>query len=189
MQRRPQPLTPLAGWVMLAMFAVAFLAVVRYAAGGWRGLMHRRLRGPIIALALFGAMAIWGKWLVDQHQAGSASDRAAGIGSALILCGLIALAATFLVAWSRFTARWNESSRIVGDLTAILDSERQHFLAEVTTAERPLELLDALSDLLGPGSWVPGHEWATQQWVADRVQAASMLKPGGTNSRIEKHPS
>ena len=174
---------------MLAMFAAAFLAVVRYAAGGWRGLMHRRLRGPLVALTVFGALAIWGKWLVDQREAGLVSDRAAGLGGMLMLCGLIAFAAALLVAWSRFTARWKESSRIVGDLTAILDSERQHFLAEVTSAERPLALLDALSDLLGPGSWAPGHEWVTQQWIADRIQAAWALKPGTANSRIEKYRS
>lgn len=173
---------------MLAGFAFAFLAIARYAAGGWRGLLHPRLRGPLVAMALFAALGAWGWWLVGQQEPGRSTERATALGGSLLVCSIIAFTAALLVAWSRFTSRWGDASRITGELTTLLDGERQRFLVGEGDARRPLELLEELADLIGPGSWAPGHEWATHQWIADRLPTALALKPGGPIPRIENLP-
>jgi hypothetical protein len=185
MQRRTEPLTPLGEWLMMAGFALVFLAIARYAAGGWRGLLHPRLRGPLVAMAFFAALGTWGGWLVGQQETGQVTERATAIGGTLLVCSIVAFAAALLVAWSRFTSRWEAAARITGELTELLDEERQHFQVEHHNMHQPLALLEELTDLIGPGSWAPGHEWATHQWIADRLPAALALKPDGPKPRIE----
>ena len=180
MQRigRSEPLSPLGKWMLAGWFLVALLAIVRHTAGGWRGLLHHRLRGPLAATIASALLAGGGKWLSDQHLTGLVSERVAGIGGVLMLCGMIACIPAVVVSYTRILSRWEDAAEITRELTDLLDGERQLFHVEGVDAYRPLELLEELTELIGPGGWAPGHPWATQQWIADRIPAALAAKSG-----------
>ena len=185
MQRRgsSDPLTPLGKWLLAGWLLIALLAVLRYTAGGWRGLLHHRLRGPLMATTCFAASAAWGRWLAAQQ------GRTAAMGAVLLVCSLVALAVGVVVTYSRFISRWEASARIASELTDLLDDGLERFHVAEDNAHRPLELLEELTELLGPGGWAPGYPWATQRWIADHIPEALSLKQRGIMSRIEKHRS
>jgi hypothetical protein len=103
-----------------------------------------------------------------------------------MICSIVACLAAAMVTWSRFTWRWREAARITGELTALIDAEQHTLQAVEASAGRPLALLEELTELIGPGAWAPGHEWATHAWIAERLPAAMALdnspKRGTTRS-------
>lgn len=185
MQRpgRSEPLTPLGGWILAAGITLMVIYALHDSAGGLRAVWHRRIRWPFMTTVALLAIGSLGAWLLHLHRTGRATERHAALGGLLLVFGVIATPVAVMVTTSRLRSRQLDGLRITTELEGLPGSDSIRPQADGTNAHRTLELLDELSQLIGPGHHAPGQPWATHAWIAERLRGTGALKPGSLAAR------
>lgn len=170
---------------MYVIIVASLLYHLHRSAGGLTGLWHARVREPLLAAIGAGILFALGGWLSGTDPAGDTIDRR-GMRLLLMLFALVMWCIAMAFLNGGLTDRRKEVERIADELDELLDPTDTHFVVDDSNAHRPLELLDELSELIGPGRYAPGLPWATHQWIAARIPAARALTPNPLEPRIEK---
>lgn len=157
-------------------------------AGGLTGLWHARVREPLLAAIGAGVLLALGGWVGDTDPAEGAVDWR-GMRLLLMLFALLMWFIAMAFLDRGLADRRKEVERIADELDTLLDPTDTHFVLDASNAHRPMELLEELAQLIGPGRYAPGQPWATHQWIADRMAAARAVKPAEPSHRIEKSTS
>jgi hypothetical protein len=140
--------------------------------GGWRGILHPRQREPVGAVLL-------GLLLIGLGIGIIALSLWPAFGVLTIAFGLVITLIAQMMLRSAIEERELEVGDLSDELDKILDPTESHFVVDEHNAHRPLELLEELSALIGPGMFAPGHRWATHEWVAARREAALAARHKG----------
>ena len=159
------------------------------AAGGWRGMWHTRVREPFLTAVGATALYFVGSWLVGRPEGQPGATDWDGMGGVMIAFAMVIWLIATVRTSSALSVRRLDAERIADELDTLLDPTDTHFVVDDSNAHRPLELLNELSQLIGPGKYAPGQPWATHEWIAERMPAAHAVKPGESSRRIDQSTS
>ena len=175
----------LTSWLLYAALAGTIIYHLPHKAGGWRGLWHQRTRLPALMVPLAVFSILIGDWMSDAVNAGALTRGFADLGGVLVFIGVVGAPAFAGTVIMRMKVAQLDARRIAEELDTFLDPTDRHFVVDDASAHRPLELLNELSQLIGPGDYAPGQPWATHEWIAERMPAARAVKPVEAVPRID----